>query len=386
MYRWLQMIWYGQGYTPFVLRSLSWLFGVIVWVRAVLYRRGWLASTRLSVPVIVVGNITVGGAGKTPLTLWLSRVLTARGLRVGIVLRGYGGAARGAMRVTVDSSAVLVGDEAVLLRARSGCEVAIGRERAAAARLLIERGAQLIIADDGLQHYALQRDMEIAVVDGARGFGNGRLLPAGPLRESRARLQRVALVVQNGGNRLQVDAAVRMHLQGQTLRPVSGQGAAVALSSLAGSAVHAVAAIGNPERFFESLRSAGLKVTPHAFPDHFPFTASDLQFGDTLPLLMTEKDAVKCRSFATANHWYLPVEAHFAAADEQRLLGRVFMDAKLLDILVCPLCKGPLQYDRVGKELICRAERLAFPIRDDIPVMLEEEARTLNSDDPLLQR
>jgi tetraacyldisaccharide 4'-kinase len=368
------------------LRALSWLFGAVVWARAALYRRGWRASTHLSVPVIVIGNITVGGTGKTPLTLWLTQQLTARGLRVGIVLRGHGGAASAPMLVAEDSNAALVGDEAVLLRARSGCAVAIGRERAAAAQLLIERGVQLIVADDGLQHYALQRDMELAVVDGVRGFGNRRLLPAGPLREPIARLQRVALVVQNGGEPLQVQAAVRMQLRGETLQAVSGQGAAVALSSFAGRSVHAVAAIGNPERFFASLRSAGLKVTPHGFPDHFPFAAPDLQFGDALPVLMTEKDAVKCRSFAAGNHWYLPVQAQFNAADEQRLLGRVFMDAKLLDILVCPLCKGPLQYERVGKELICRAERLAFPIRDDIPVMLEEEARTLNSDDPLLQR
>jgi tetraacyldisaccharide 4'-kinase len=386
VYRWLQAIWYGQGYAPFTLRALSLLFGVVVQLRAALYRRGALASTRLSVPVIVIGNITVGGTGKTPLTLWLSRALSARGLRVGVVLRGHGGAARAPMLVAADSTAAVVGDEAVLLRTRSGCAVAVGRERAAAAQLLIDGGVQLIIADDGLQHYALQRDMEIAVLDGARGFGNGRLLPAGPLREPAGRLRQASLVVQNGGDQLRVEGALRMQLRGETLQPVSGHGAAVALNSLAGRSVHAVAAIGNPERFFEFLRAGGLKLTPHAFPDHFLLTAPDLQFGDALPVLMTEKDAVKCRSFAAAHHWYLPVAAHFNAADEQRLLGRVFMDAKLLDILVCPLCKGPLQYERAGKELICRAERLAFPIRDDIPVMLEEEARSLGSDDPLLRR
>ncbi len=371
MYRWLQALWYGHGYAPFTLRALSLAFGLVVRARAALYRRGWLASTRLAVPVIVVGNISAGGTGKTPLTLWLSGQLAARGLRVGIVLRGHGGSARTPLLVTADSAAAVV---------------AIGARRAAAAQLLVARGAQLIIADDGLQHYALQRDMEIVVVDGARGFGNGRLLPAGPLREPRQRLRQVALVVQNGGGEALVAGALRMQLAGQRLQPVSGQGDGMALSDLAGQPVHAVAAIGNPARFFELLRGAGLSVDAHAFPDHHPLSAAEVQFGDALPVLMTEKDAVKCRAFATANHWYLPVEARFNAADEAQLLGRVFMDAKLLDILVCPLCKGPLQYERASRELICRAERLAFPIRDDIPVMLEEEARQLASDDPLLQR
>jgi tetraacyldisaccharide 4'-kinase len=386
MYRWLQAIWYGQGYAPFTLRGLALIYGLVVRARAALYRRGWIASTRLAVPVIVIGNITAGGTGKTPLTLWLSGQLAARGLRVGIVLRGHGGTARAPMLVAADSGAAVVGDEAVLLRNRSGCEVAIGARRAAAAQLLVERGAQLIIADDGLQHYALQRDMEIAVIDGTRGFGNGRLLPAGPLREPRQRLQQVALVVQNGGGAALVAGALRMELAGEQLLPVAGQGSSMQLQNLAGRPVHAVAAIGNPARFFALLRGAGLEVREHAFPDHHPLSAAEVQFGDALPVLMTEKDAVKGRAFAAANHWYLPVEARFNAADEQRLLGRVFMDAKLLEILVCPLCKGPLQYERAAQELICRAERLAFPIRDDIPVMLEEEARQLASDDPLLQR
>jgi tetraacyldisaccharide 4'-kinase len=385
MYLWLQAMWYGQGYAPLTLRALSLIYGLVVRVRVALYRRGWLRRTRLSVPVIVIGNITTGGTGKTPLTLWLSRQLAARGLRVGIVLRGHGGRVRTPQLVTADNTAADVGDEAVLLCARSGCRVAIGAQRAAAEQLLVEQGVQVVIADDGLQHYALHRDLELAVVDGTRGFGNGLLLPAGPLREPRRRLDEVALVIQNGGADALVPGALRMTLAGDTLLPLAG-GGGMALPRLNGKSVHAVAAIGNPARFFVALRAAGLVVREHAYPDHHHFRAADLQFGDSLPVLMTEKDAVKCRAFAAVDHWYLPVEAQFNAADAQRLLGRVFMDAKLLDILVCPLCKGPLQYERAAKELICRAERLAFPIRDGIPVMLEDEARQLASDDPALQR
>jgi tetraacyldisaccharide 4'-kinase len=386
--RWLQSIWYGGGQVPLTFRLLALLFGAVVRTRAALYRRGWLRSTRLAVPVIVIGNITVGGTGKTPLTLWLAGQLTALGLRVGIVLRGFGGTARVAMLVDADSSAAVVGDEALLLQQRSGCAVAIGRDRAAAAQLLIAQGVQLLIADDGMQHYALQRDVEIAVIDGVRGCGNARLLPAGPLREPLVRLQTATLVVQNGGDALIATGALRMQLAGDMLSPLAAGStlSPLPLDTLSGRPVHAIAAIGNPGRFFALLRSRQLQVIEHAWPDHAQLQARDLQFGDALPVLMTEKDAVKCREFAALDQWFLPVTAQFSSADEQLLIRRVCMDAKLLDILVCPLCKGPLQHERASSELICRADRLAFPVRDGIPVMLEDEARTLNSDDPLLTR
>lgn len=389
MEAWLNSFWYGPARTPWLLRPLAVLFGVLVALRRAAYARGWLRSVRLPRPVIVVGNLTVGGTGKTPLTLWLVVQLQQRGLRPGIVLRGYGGSLErvaGARLVDATHSAAEVGDEALLIARRTGCIVAVGRDRTAAARQAIDAGAQVLIADDGLQHLRLQRDLEIVVVDGERGFGNGRLLPAGPLREPLQRLRGVGLVVQNGGARPLQAGVLPMHVLGTHLQRVDGQGAPEPLAAWRGREVHALAAIGNPQRFFAVLEAAGLRLKRHVLPDHHALRAQDLQFADGLPLLMTEKDAVKCRDFAQAGHWYLPVQAVFEAADAHRLLGRVMMEARLLDLLVCPLCKGPLAFDKPGQELICRAERLAYPVRDGIPVMLEEEARQLPADDPRLAR
>jgi tetraacyldisaccharide 4'-kinase len=216
------------------------------------------------------------------------------------------------------------------------------------------------------------------------------LLPAGPLREPVSRLQRVSAVVQNGGEQLVVPGALRMQLTGERLWPVAAATPdtvrSVSLADFSGQTVHALAGIGNPARFFALLRAAGLAVREHEFPDHHPFAPGEIAFADTLPVLMTEKDAVKCRSFAADRHWFLPVSAQFAAVDRQQLLRRLLMDARLLEILVCPLCKGPLRNERARNELVCAADRLAFPVRDGIPVMLEEEARVLAADDPLLQR
>jgi tetraacyldisaccharide 4'-kinase len=197
-------------------------------------------------------------------------------------------------------------------------------------------------------------------------------------------------VVQNGGEQLVVPGALRMQLTGDRLWPVAAATPdtvrSVSLADFSGQTVHALAGIGNPARFFALLRAAGLAVREHEFPDHHPFAAGEIAFADTLPVLMTEKDAVKCRSFAADRHWFLPVSAQFAAVDRQQLLRRLLMDARLLEILVCPLCKGPLRNERARNELVCAADRLAFPVRDGIPVMLEEEARVLAADDPLLQR
>jgi len=376
MEAWLNAIWYGSGPAPWLLRPLAWLFGVLVSLRRAAYALGWFRSVALQRPVIVVGNLTVGGTGKTPLTLWLVQRLQQLGLQPGVVLRGYGGSlehASGATLVGATHTAAEVGDEALLIAQRGGCIVAVGRDRVAAAARAIEAGAQVIIADDGLQHLRLRRDMEIVVVDGERGFGNGRLLPAGPLREPLQRLQTVGLVVQNGGERAVHAGALRMQVVGDSLQRLDGQGAAESLAGWRGREVHALAAIGNPQRFFALL-------------DHHAPGPADLRFDDGLPLLMTEKDAVKCRNFAQAVHWYLPVQAVFEDADAKRLLGRVMMEARLLDLLVCPVCKGPLVFDKPGQELVCRAERLAYPVRDGIPVMLEEEARQLPADDPRLER
>ena len=386
---WLNAIWYGGRPVPWWLRPPAALFGALLALRRALYARGWLRPVQLPCPVIVVGNLTAGGTGKTPLTLWLVEQLSALGLRPGVVLRGYGGSLErsgAATLVTGRHAAAEVGDEALLIAGRAGCPVAVGRDRVAAALSVIGAGAQLVVADDGLQHLCLGRDVEIIVVDGVRGLGNGLLLPAGPLREGPERLLGATVVVHNGGAQALRAGDVRMRVDGGSLRPVDGRDDAQPLASWRGREVHALAAIGNPERFFALLEAAGLRVHRHALPDHHALTARDLQTGDTLPLLMTEKDAVKCRGFARAGHWYLPVQARFDAADARRLLGRIIMEARLLELLVCPLCKGPLIYDKSAQELVCRAERLAYPVRDGIPVMLEEEARQLPGDDPRLER
>ena len=316
MEAWLLRTWYGDTRRGLWLLPLAWLFGAVVALRRIAFQAGLLRVHRLSRPVIVIGNITVGGTGKTPLTLWLARRLAGRGLRPGIVSRGYGGREAGARLVAPDASPAEVGDEPALMAARRVARVAVGADRPAAAALL-EQDCDVILSDDGLQHLALGRDAEIIVIDGLRGLGNGRLLPAGPLREPEGRLAHADLLVVTGGQfaglescEMRVEPVALVALAGAARRP---------LSSLAGQRVHAVAAIGNPERFFALLRTAGLEVVGHALPDHHALASSDLDFGDDLPVLMTEKYAVKCRSFARAGWEYLEVEAGFAPDDVARL-------------------------------------------------------------------
>ena len=319
--------WYAAHPLGHLLLPLSWLFGALTWLRRWLYHRRLLRTERLPVPVIVVGNLTVGGTGKTPLVIWLCRHLAARGYRPGVVLRGYGGQARDwPQRVTSSSDPVAVGDEAVLLARRTGCPVSAGPERPAAARALLADGASdLIISDDGLQHYPLARDIEILVVDGQRRFGNGRLLPAGPLREPLSRVAAVDLIACNGPPNPGEHA---LHPQLEAARPLAPSGAAVGgagagqarrLSDFAPGPVHAVAGIGNPQRFFDALRAAGLAVIEHPLPDHHAFHAADLDFADPYPVLMTEKDGVKCLAFAQGHHWVVPLEFAPEAAFVRRL-------------------------------------------------------------------
>jgi tetraacyldisaccharide 4'-kinase len=394
---WLQQVWYERARAPWWLRPLSILYGLVVRWRSWLYARGWLRSVRVAAPVIVVGNITVGGTGKTPLVIWLAGRLRDLGLAVAVVTRGYGRRSTGRvttdiLRVDENCRAGDVGDEALLIRLRTGIPVYVSRDRVAAAQAAIADGARVIISDDGLQHLRLARAVEIALVDGQRLLGNGALLPGGPLREEAARLARVAAVVLTeagaGAPPGSWSGALRMSLSGELLQAVNGGAIDRTLRSFAGQSVHAVAGIGNPRRFFATLEAAGLVVIPHRFPDHHRYAVAELDFGDARAVIMTEKDAVKCRSFAPAHCWCLPVSASFPAADERTLLRRILMDARLLDILACPLCKGPLRLADAdaGKVLVCRADRLAFPVREGIPVMLEEEARPLESNDPLLER
>jgi tetraacyldisaccharide 4'-kinase len=334
----LQALWYRQSSPFWLLRLLSLPFALVVRLRRAAYAVGLLRARRLGKPVIVIGNLSVGGTGKTPLVIWLIEQLRAQGLRPAVVLRGYGGmgaAAGRVQRVTAQSDPAQVGDEAVLIQRRTGVPVAVGRDRVGAARLLVATGVDVVVADDGLQHLRLGRDYEIAVVDAARGMGNGHLLPAGPLREPCSRLASVGAVVINGvgaasGLPKDVAATFQMRLIGEQLLPLSGQGEGMPLARLAGARVHALAGIGHPQRFFAQLRAAGLELIEHPFPDHHAYRAQELQFGDGLPLLMTEKDAVKCSRFAAPDRWYLPVAASLAPEQTAALLARLQPALKLM--------------------------------------------------------
>ncbi len=309
--------WRSRGLLALALLPLSWLFCLVADLRRLAYRRGWLHSTRVPVPVIVVGNITVGGAGKTPLVLHLIDLLRSLGHRPGVISRGYGArSALGPRPVTGDSDPRELGDEPVLVARRAACPVWVAPRRAEAARALLDQGGcDVLICDDGLQHYALQRDLEIALVDN-RGLGNGLCLPAGPLRERAARLARVDAVVGNGTD---WPGAWRMDLEPQRLVGVSGLAGERALDELVGERVHALAGIGSPARFFATLRGAGLRPLEHPLPDHHAFRPTDIAFDDGLAVLMTEKDAVKCAQFAGPQHWYLRVGARLDDDGERRL-------------------------------------------------------------------
>ena len=316
----LERLWYGGSLLALPLVPLSWLFRGVVALRRRAYRRGLLRSQRVGCPVIVVGNLTVGGSGKTPFVIWLAGQLLSAGYWPGIVSRGYGGKAGSwPQQVRPDSDTKVVGDEAVLIARRTGCPMAVGPDRVEACRALQKfHECDVIISDDGLQHYAMQRDLEIVVIDGARRFGNGYCLPAGPLREPPTRLRSVDLVVLNGGFPHAGESL--MLLEGNTLCSLADPANCRPLSSLCGERVHAVAGIGNPGRFFARLREVGLLVEEHPFPDHHRFSARDLEFGDDLPVVMTEKDAVKCRQFASSRYWYLPVSARPEDGFAARLL------------------------------------------------------------------
>ncbi len=324
MQRAINGLWYGGGGSAaLLLAPFAWLYRGVTGVRRAMYSSGWLTTQHVGRPVVVVGNLTVGGTGKTPLVAWLAEQLQERQVSVGILSRGYGRSDGAPRIVEPDSNWREVGDEPLLLRQRTGCVTVVSADRVAGARLLTERGVDVILADDGLQHLRLARDCEIVVVDGARGFGNGRLLPAGPLREPVAKAADADLIVINGAAthaslaevaRQRADSVVQMTLAPANALPVSGGTQSRPLESFRGRRVHAVAGIGHPARFFADLRGRGLEVVEHPFADHHPFVAADLEFGDAAPILMTEKDAVKCRAFAQARWWYLPVSARFSDA------------------------------------------------------------------------
>ena len=313
----IEALWYGRHPLALLLAPLSWLYLAALACRRFMYAAGILPVTRLPVPVIVVGNLTAGGTGKTPLVIWLARYLQSLAYMPGIVSRGYGGAAQSRVqRVGPDSDPALVGDEPLLLAQRTGCPVAVAADRVKAAQALLRQTqCDILLSDDALQHTSLARDVEIVVVDGVRRFGNGRCLPAGPLREPATRLDTVDLVVAGGS------AAANEFLMEYTALPVKSLDGRreMQLAGFGKQTVHAVAAIGNPGRFFSMLRRSGIDMKEHAFPDHHAFRRSDLEFDGAGAVLMTEKDAVKCRRFGLENAWYVPVDVRLSETFERKL-------------------------------------------------------------------
>jgi tetraacyldisaccharide 4'-kinase len=320
LHDWFVATWYGRTGRGGWLLPLAWLFAGAADIRRRLYARGILPRYRSRRVVVIVGNLTVGGAGKTPFVIWLAGELARRGLRVGVALRGYKGR-RGPARMLTDvDGASDAGDEALMIRRRLSVPVAVAARRADAVRLL-EDECDVVVCDDGLQHYALERDVEIAVVDGMRGFGNGLRLPAGPLREPASRLDEVDAVVVNGPG-FERRGAIRMDLE-----PVAvvafRDGMRRPLSEFAGREVVAAAAIGNPERFFAMLRAHGLSVETRTLPDHARFTPALAGAGRGKPILLTEKDAVKCNGVGWSEAAYVEVAPRVDAAAASRLVEAI---------------------------------------------------------------
>ena len=342
----LQYHWHRITPLHLLLLPISLLFRVLVTLRRTLYRSRILISKKLAVPVIVIGNISAGGTGKTPLTLALAQQLIRRGRHPLIVSRGHGGSAQQPQRVTPDSDVRQVGDEPLLMARRNLCPVWIGKDRATSAQAALQANPQcdVVLCDDGLQHYRLRRDVEIAVIDGARGFGNGFMLPAGPLREPVSRLQTVDAVVVNVQARFPLtegevaneslrefifddgDASTgqyAMRLSGDIFHNLLDPGKTATAAELRKLRCHAVAGIGHPQRYFRHLAALGLNIVEHAFPDHHPYRAADLSFADCDALLLTEKDAVKCSAFADERYWVLRVEARIDPALTDHILRKI---------------------------------------------------------------
>jgi tetraacyldisaccharide 4'-kinase len=305
---WLEQHWYRITPVSLLLWPVSSLYVLMLTLRRLAYRFGFLNTIILPIKVIVVGNMTVGGSGKTPLVIWLARYLRERGLHPGIVLRGYGGStADWPHRVTAQHDPDAVGDEAVLLAREDICPVVVDPDRARGGFFLLkELKCNIIVSDDGLQHLRMHRDIEIAVIDGERRFGNNFCLPAGPLREPASRLRDIPIRITNGAP---LPGELEMRLEATGFYRVNAPDISLPIDSFQGQSVHAVAGIGNPSRFFSHLRRLGIRIIEHEYPDHHRFKTRDIEFNDGLPIIMTQKDAVKCDRFVDNNAWYLAVEA-----------------------------------------------------------------------------
>ena len=313
--------WYkNTAAVPIRYRLGAIVFRLLAYIRRVSFWLFFFRVYRSPVPVIVVGNITVGGSGKTPVVVWLVNLLKEQGYKPGIVSRGYGGKAESwPQQVRPDSDPRVVGDEAVLLARRSCCPMAVDPNRPAAVKALLKHtDVNIIISDDGMQHYALGRDIEIAVIDGQRRFGNGLFLPAGPLREPTSRLRKVDFRINNGGKPEPYETP--MSLEFNEVINVHNPAMTKTIHDFKGKTVHAVAGIGNPGRFFDQLMRCGLLLKKHPFSDHHAFSKDDVLFDDEIPVLMTQKDAVKCERFENKNLWYVSVSANMKPELEKELL------------------------------------------------------------------
>jgi len=294
-----------------LLYPLSLIYGLAMTIRRKLYKSGLFKSGTISVPLIVVGNITVGGTGKTPLVIWLADKLTKKNLSVGIISRGYGGSSpQWPVDVSVVEKAELVGDEAILLKRKTGLPVAVSPMRIDSANLLInQHKVDIIISDDGLQHLAINRDLEIIVIDAIRQFGNNRLLPSGPLRERPSTISATAIKIYSGRKNQLQEFDYSVHFEPIQFRNIKSPELAVKTDYFDGTQANAIAAIGHPEKFFSTLNSLGIKTSNNHFPDHHYFQSSELVFNNDWPVIMTEKDAVKCADLVSENAWYLEIQA-----------------------------------------------------------------------------
>jgi tetraacyldisaccharide 4'-kinase len=313
----MRSIWFGTNPVRYALLPLAWLFRLIVWARRKAYLLSLLDSYRSPVPVIIVGNITVGGTGKTPLVIWLVGFLSALGFRPGIVARGYRGKAGSwPQQVRRDSDPVVVGDEAIILARRTDRPVAVGPSRGDAIQaLLTHSDTNIVVSDDGLQHYAVTRDIEVAVLDGKERLGNGLFLPAGPLREPVSRLKEVDFVVAKG---VASRGEFAMKYRADMLHNVAGVSKSMQAGEFRYKKVHAVAGLGQPEGFFNILKRLDFDCVKHVFPDHYYYSPSDFDFEDNNPIIMSEKDAVKCETFADERFWYISITAEMQEVFERR--------------------------------------------------------------------
>jgi tetraacyldisaccharide 4'-kinase len=329
MSRFIESLWYRLSPWHILLWPLSLLYGAVTAIRRWFYCAGIFKIEALPVPVIIVGNITAGGSGKTPLVMWLVEFLRNNGYQPGVISRGYGREGHEMREVSLQSKAAEVGDEPLLIFRRAACPVVVGLDRVSAAKTLLQNNPQVnvLISDDGLQHYQLARNMEICVVDGARRWGNGLLIPAGPMRESITRLDTVNAIIINGD---EINNSIKsnnyksaMKLVGAQFLQLGNPQQTARAENFQSKNIHAIAGIGNPARFFAHLKSLGLQFTEHAFPDHHVFTAEDIAFENAEVILMTEKDAVKCETFATEHCWSLAVNAELENNFGERVLARL---------------------------------------------------------------